>query len=628
MCSISGVIAPNLPPEAVAAAEAMNQAQFHRGPDGGGVWHDGNAVLAHRRLAIIDLAGGAQPMANEDGTLHLVFNGEIYNHAALRERLEQAGHVFRTACDTEVLLHLYEETGDMFVRELDGMFAFALWDAPRRKLLLGRDRAGQKPLHYFVQGKTLVFASELAALKHHPDFPAELDPRAAADFLSLQYVPSPRTVYTGVHKLSPASILRFFPDTGVLETEKYWDLNFLPKRDIPFADAKAELRRLVTEAVRKRLMSDVPFGVFLSGGVDSGVIAAVMTRLRAPEKTRAFTIGVADPRYDERDSARRTAAWINARTGGALEHCEKVVPESSFADFRDLFSRIGEPYADASLLPTAMLSRFARESVTMALSGDAADELFAGYDRYAAIRIAGLVRALPDKFRAGFFRRLRSMFPDANERTAAGRLRRLCGMLAEPEARQYFAMLDRCPPELRRKLFGERLRDAPDSAGIFAVPLSAKDRVEQCMETDFHVYLENDTLPKMDRASMSASLEVRDPFLDREVVEFAASLPVSYKLHGGERKYILREAFADDLDPAISTGRKRGFGMPVGAWLRGAWRDPARETLFSGPLFADGWIVREAAEKLWEEHQAGVRDRTYILFDLLALSLFLEQAGR
>ena len=626
MCSIAGAVKPRSMPEAVAAAEILNWAQFHRGPDGGGVWHDGLAVLAHRRLAIIDLAGGAQPMANEDGTIHLVFNGEIYNHAALRNDLQTAGHVFRSACDTEVLLHLYEQKGDRFVDGLDGMFAFALWDAPQRKLLLGRDRAGQKPLHYFLRDGMLVFASELWALRQHPDFPAELDPEAVADFLSLQYVPSPRTVYAGVRKLAPASILRFFPDSGKLETERYWHPEFQPKRAIPFADAKAELRRLVTAAVRKRLMSDVPFGVFLSGGIDSAVIAGVMTKLRAPERTRAFTIGVADPRYDERDLARRTAAWINERTGGALDHCEKVVPDGSFEDFQTLFSAFGEPYADASLLPTAMLSRFARASVTMALSGDAADELFAGYDRYVAMRIARRADFLPGALRSAFFRRLRSMIPDPGERTAAGRFRRLCGMLAEPADRRYFAMLDRCPAELRRELFGERLRDMPDAARIFDLPLTAKEAAERCMELDFHLYLENDTLPKMDRASMSASLEVRDPFLDRAVVEFASALPMSYKLHGHTRKRILREAFADELDPVVAAGRKRGFGMPVGAWLRGAWRDPARETLFAGRLFADGWIAHPAAERLWREHQSGTRDHTYILFELLVLSLFFERA--
>ena len=622
MCSIAGIIHPQSMTVAMQIAEAMNQAQFHRGPDGGGVWHDEQAVLAHRRLAIIDLAGGTQPMANEDGTLHLVFNGEIYNHIPLRKKLRQAGHQFRTSCDTEVILHLYEEKGDNFVQDLDGMFAFALWDASRRKLLLGRDRAGQKPLFYFLKNGTLVFASELAALRCHPEFPAELSATAVADFLSLQYVPSPHTIYREVRKLQPATLMRFFPDSGRVEQEKYWQLDFSQKCNMTFAEAKERLREVVIKSVRKRLMSDVPLGVFLSGGVDSAIIAAVVAKLSAPETVRLFTIGFDNGVYDERCNAQGTFDWLRCHGCGNVEHFVKTFPENDFGEIQRLIGHFGEPYADASMLPTLLLSHFAREKVTVALSGDGADELFGGYDRYLAIRLRRL-SILPAKWQRWFFRKMVEWLPDTGEWTMAGRLRRFCGMLATNRNHAYFSILDRCPPQLKHDLAGERLRGVVDTFRIFDLPFTAKDQVEQCLETDFQLYLENDILPKVDRTSMAASLEVRNPFLDRELVEFAATLPLSFKLHGTRKKYILREAFADCLPPAVSFGRKRGFGVPISQLLRNEWRDSAREVLFARKFYEDGWLSRSAVEQLWNDHQNELHDYSYILFNIVILSLFL-----
>ncbi len=624
MCSISGVIRPESLAAAILVVEAMNDVQSHRGPDGGGLWHDETAVLGHRRLSIIDLSGGSQPMANEDGCLHLVFNGEIYNHSDLRRWLQGKGHVFSSSCDTEVLLHLYEELGDSFVGKLDGMFAFALWDAPHRKFLLARDRAGQKPLHYFFRNGTLVFASELLALRQHPDFPAELSESAVSDFLSLQYVPSPQTIYRHVHKLPPATLLRFFPDSGRMEQENYWTLTYTPKNDISFVEAKEKVRELVIEAVRKRLMSDVPIGVFLSGGVDSAIISALVAKCSSPAKAACFTIGFDNSKYDERDKAESTCKWLFSHGFDNIEHHVKVFPENDFEEIGRLLSHFGEPFSDASMLATALLCRFAREKITVALSGDGADELFAGYDRYLAMRLANMA-FLPEAWRKRLFRRLCQFLPDAGERTLTGRLRRLCNMFGTEKNHAYFTILDRCPPNLKHTLAGERLREAPDSARHFNLSFSALDRVEQCLETDFHLYLENDILPKVDRTSMAASLEVRNPFLDRELVEFTASLPLSYKLQGTKRKHILCEAFPDCLPPEVASGRKRGFGLPVADWLRGAWRDTAYETLFSSSLFDDGWISRRAAEELWQAHQDNRHDNSYILLNLIVLSLFLQQ---
>ena len=562
--------------------------------------------------------------ANEDNTIHLVFCGTIYNDRGLHAQLQQAGHGFRTDRVAEILIHLYEERGDLFARELDGNFVFGLWDARQHKLLLGRDRAGEKPLFYFRKGYSIAFAAELAALREHPDFPAEWSEQSVADFFSLQYVPPPRTVYREVWQLPPASIMRFFPESGRMVIEKYWDLTFLPKRRITFADAKAELRHLVTESVRKRLDYDGDFGVFLSGGVDSGIIASVTAGFSGQKKIRAFTIGFEDAAYDERPLARMSAAYIGQQSGGMLDLQEKTLPQIPFRDFCKWFGPSGGLYCDTSLLPAGSLCAFAREQVGMALCGDAADELFGGYERYQVMKLARLCNHLPERFRKWFFRELiQKYFADAGERTRSGRIRRLCRTLGEAADRQYFSILDRCPAEIAGNLFGDRLKALASPAAAFSIRNTAREAAEKCMELDFHTYLTGDTLPKMVRAAAAASLDVRSPFLDRDVVDFAASLPPEYKICGRQRKYILREAFADTLAPEIFSGRKRGFGTPVGTLLRTAWHRDVPDVLFAESLFRGGWVTRHGVETLWQEHLSGRRDHSYILCNLLVLSLNL-----
>ncbi len=625
MCAIAGFVNFDHRAAAEQIIGAMNRVQRHRGPDGDGVFIDDRAALGHRRLAIIDLAGGAQPMTNEDGTLHLVFNGEIYNHLELRAWLEAAGHRFRTGSDTEVILHLYEECGAEAPAALCGMFAFALWDSRKRVLLLGRDRAGQKPLVYFRKGRILVFASEINALRKHPDFPDEWDAAAVHDFLSLQYVPSPGCIYREVQKLPPAHTLLFDADSGQARLDCYWQVNLADKSDWSFAAAVQRLRELLTEAVRKRLMAEVPSGAFLSGGLDSAIIATLMTRLRQPERTAAFTIGFADRAYDERSGARLAANHINLLTGNSLDHREKVVDPGDFDLLRKIVPCYGEPFADASMLPTALLSAFAREQVTVILSGDGADEIFAGYERYLAMRFASRFNHLPEAVRRLLFRLPARFLPDAGERTFFGRLRRLMMMLGASENGQYFSLLDRCPPALRARIAGERLRQADAETARLFCTRTAPDAVAQCMEIDFHTYLPGDILPKVDIASMASSLEVRNPFLDHEVIEFAATLPPEFKLHGRSRKHLLKHAFADLLPPETVAARKRGFGIPLAAWLRGRWQEPARTALWESPLPGSGWIDPRGMQELWEEHQQGRRDHSYLLWSLLVLALFMEK---
>ncbi len=622
MCSIAGIINPAEPESARSTVIAMNCAQQHRGPDSSGIFFDGTVALGHRRLSIIALDSGAQPMDNEDHSLHLVFNGEIYNFSRLREELMQKGHVFRTDSDTEVILHLYEEYGEKLAEKLEGMFAFALWDVPRRKVLLGRDRLGQKPLLYFRRGRKLVFASEMAALRCDPDFPSELDPAAISDFLSLQYVPSPRSAYRQVEKLPPAHTLWFDVDSGKVKQRRFWDPDYLDKNDLRFDAAAAWTRELVSRAVQKRLMADVPSGVFLSGGLDSAVVAMLAAKLRLPDPTCGFTIGFADPAYDERSGARLMAAQISRLTGGAFEHFEKEVDAGDFGLLRKLAGHFGEPYADASMLPTYLLAQFAREKATMVLSGDGADEVFGGYERYIAMRLAAQFDHVPLAMRQGLLRRIARALPDAGERTRSGRMRRFLLLAAEPVENRYAELLNRCPAELKRKLAGDALRPGLHD---YRFPVYAScDPVERWLETDLHTYLPGDILPKVDIASMAVSLEVRSPFFDHELIEFAAGLPLDYKLRGMNRKRLLKAAFADCIPPEIRQGRKRGFGIPLAAWLRGRWAEPARDALFGGILIRDGWMNLAALEEIWNQHQSGERDFSYLLFNGIMLSLFLE----
>ena len=624
MCSIAGVIGTGEPESARATVAAMNHCQRHRGPDGEGIAVCGRAVLGHRRLAIIDPAGGAQPMSDESGRITIVCNGEIYNHEALRQELAARGHRFQSRCDAEVLPHLYEEYGDAFVERLEGMFALALFDADKGHLLLARDRAGQKPLHYFISGGTLVFASELAALKVHPDFPAELDPRAVSEYLSLLFVPSPRTVYRHVRQVPPAHTLAFETAGGIVRETRYWRPDWSRRTTASFAKAAEQLREETRRAVRARLMADVPLSVFLSGGVDSAVIAAFAAAERAPETTNAFTIGFDERAYDERDTARRTAAFIRERTGRALIQHIRAVDPGDFETLVELAGHFGQPYADASMLPTALLSRFAREQSVLALSGDAADELFAGYERYLACRIAARFDCLPGALRRALFRTLARAFPDRGERTFAGRLRRLLLLPAESPARRSFAVLDRCDRTLKQELAGEYLREEAgrDAAAAFDFDLTAETLLGRSQEIDFYGYLPSDILPKVDIASMAAGLEVRSPFLDHRIIEWAASLPDEWKLCGRKRKYIFRRAYAGLVPEELWDAPKKGFGVPVAQWLRGRWEKPVRARLFGGALA--GWIREPAVERLWHEHQSGQRDRSYPLFALLMLALFLE----
>lgn len=630
MCGIAGIVNHRGDPAAGEIIAAMNAALVHRGPDASGIYLDEQVAFGHRRLSILDLENGTQPFKNEDGSVIAVFNGEIYNFRRLRDELTARGHTFRSATDTEVIVHLYEELGGECVRLLEGMFAFAVYNAKTRRLLLARDRLGQKPLLYFMTNGTLVFASEFSALKCHPKMPTELDVNAVSDYLSFQYIPGPGTIYRNVHKLAPGHQLEFRLNEGTTSIRSYWHLDHSLKLTEPFDEAARTLRGLVEKSVERRLMADVPVGTFLSGGIDSTIITAIAASKRLPEKTNAYTIGFNETKYDERTFAARAASAINQRTGGRIVHMERVVNPGDFTLLEKLCAHCGEPYADASILPTARLSEFAASGVKVALSGDGADEIFCGYERYLALRWASRFSLLPGFLQRPLLKAASGLIPDGGERTLSGRLRRFLRVMAATKEQRYFTLLDRCGASLKQTLFGEKLRAAANrnSAELFDAlqwELTSVNQIERLSEIDMHTYLPGDILTKVDIASMMYSLEVRSPFLDREVVEFAARLPLSYKLRGTKRKRILCEAFKDVLPREISGRAKKGFGVPVAAWLRRDWRSAAEQALFDGKLCNGEYFRRETVESLWKEHLSGKRDYSYLLWNLLIFSLFLER---
>ena len=627
MCAITGIINHHAFPGIERLLREMTDAQAHRGPDDDGFFIDQDAALGHRRLAVISPETGHQPIFNEDGTIVAILNGEIYNHLELRRELQQKGHRFTTESDTETLVHLYEEFGDSFVSQLQGMFAFAVYDCHRRRLLLARDRLGQKPLFYFMANDTLVFASELSGLLVHPAMEKELDIAAISDYLSLLYIPEPKTVYRHVHRLPPACTMTFSIDAPQPVIQPYWQLDFSRKAaHINFQDAAAQLRMLVENAVRKRMIADVPLGVFLSGGLDSAIIAAVAAQIRAPEACDAYTIGFADASYDERAAARATATAISRLPGVNLRHHELEVAPDDFALLHKLIRHFGQPFADASMLPTFLLSQFTRTGLTVALSGDGADEIFGGYERYIAMRMFHSMQRLPS-LSLYMFKAFAAILPDSGERTFCGRLRRLSRLFAHTKENAYFSLHDRCPTAVRHKLFGPRLHDAMNNALPFTEiekALTASNLTERCSELDIHTYMPGDVLTKVDIASMACALEVRSPFLDHELIEFAATLPWDFKLHGNDRKHSLKAAFADLLPSEILNRRKRGFGIPLATWLRTTWRKPSEEALFEGPLISEGFIEHKPLTEIWNAHQSSHSDYSYLLWTLLMLSLFLE----
>ena len=622
MCGISGLItsAGHLSEQILSSTLT---AQKHRGPDGQGTWTDGFCALGHLRLAIIDLSdAGRQPMSNEDGTVWITFNGEIYNFQTLRAELESLGHQFRSRTDTEVIVHAYEQWGTDCVRRLRGMFAFAIWDQRHRRLFAARDRVGKKPFFYTVQGDRFLFASELQGLLAFPGVPRDPDPFALDAYLSLGYIPPPRTGFKEVRKL-PAGhwiAVDLTPDGPVTRVDRYWSLEYRPKIAISEEEACEALREKLTEAVRLRMISDVPVGAFLSGGIDSSIVVGLMAKL-SPGAVKTFSIGFEEASFNELEHARRIAErW-------GTDHHELVVRPDALAILPTLVRHYGEPYADSSAIPTFYVSQITRQSVTVALNGDGGDESFAGYERYLGNQLAERIRRIPGS--GPLTRGLMRLLPDsAQTKSPLRRARRFLSVATQPMARRYQHWLGYLGEEDKQRLytpdFHARLRGASDPIWPDALFEAAAgfDPAEAAMSVDVESYLPYDLLVKVDITSMANSLEARSPFLDHEVMELAARLPIDLKLKGGTLKYLPKRAFPDLLPPENVNRRKMGFGVPVGQWFRGPLRELLLDALLSEQSLSRGYFRREPLEQLVREHLDGKSDRQLVLWNLLMLELW------
>jgi len=623
MCGIVGIVHLDGSPVSPEILSSMNSAIVHRGPDCDGIWNDGPAGLAHRRLSIIDLAGGKQPSTNEDGTVWITYNGEIYNHAELRRNLENKGHKFKTSCDTEVIVHLYEEYGRDCVTFLNGMFAFGIYDSKNRTLLLARDRMGQKPLVYFSDQKRIVFASELQALAKHPQMPRDINLQALHDYFSLQYIPHPDTIYSKVKKLPPAHTLEINLQFGKTRLNRYWKCRFDKKDDMTYEEAKSLLRQRLEDSVRIRLMSDVPLGAFLSGGIDSTIIVGLMAKISgAPVKT--FTIGFSDSKYDERKYAAVAAASFKT------EHYEKTVNPADFSLVEKLVRHYGEPYCDASMLPTYLLSGFTREKVTVALSGDGADEVFAGYYRYLVMKYSQFADFIPLPLRKSVFGVLTGILPPkTEERAIIGHIHRILSAASCANDSRYLDIISRFSEDMKSEVYGDKFkgftsRKTQEYIQALYLNSNAADPVEKIMDTDINSYLPGDILAKIDIASMACSLELRSPFIDYRIVELAASMPLIYKQDGTERKHILREAFSDLIPPELVKRRKLGFGVPLASWFRKEWAGILKERLLEGKAVKDNFFKKDVLEKIINKHQKSKADYSYSLWAMLVFELWLE----
>jgi asparagine synthase (glutamine-hydrolysing) len=602
---------------------SMCERMVHRGPDSEGLYVTRGAALGMRRLAIIDLVTGEQPVFNEDRSIAVVLNGELYNYREVRAKLEKLGHSFRSASDTEILPHLYEEYGDEMMQELNGMFAFALWDSKRRRLLIARDRFGEKPLYWGVFENTLLFASEPKVLLAHPSVKTGLNLQALRQYLSFDYIPAPLSIYQGIHKLPAANKLTL--ENGQVTVEPYWKLSYKTVSPVPTErEAAEQLRELMADAVRMRLVSDVPLGVLLSGGVDSSCVAAFAVRASS-DPVKTFSISFAESSFDESAYARGVAKFL-----GTDHHEERLSANLAANLVGEIGSWMDEPLSDPSLVPTYLLSRFTRKHVTVALGGDGGDELFAGYEMYKGHRWAELYNRVPAPLRAGIVEPIVRSLPVKTKNLSFDykALRFVTGARYDPVARHHIWFGSFTPDEqmqlLTREVLSETDSEIYRQAREFADDCDNDDLITRMQSVDTRLYLAEDILTKVDRASMAVSLEVRAPFLDPRVAEFAASLPSNYKLRGQKTKYILKKAVHELLPPFVTRRGKKGFGVPVAEWLKEKLRPLARDLLSPERVRRAGVFNPEYVERLQTEHEQGVANHRKLLWTLLMFELWHE----
>jgi asparagine synthase (glutamine-hydrolysing) len=613
MCGICGYVSFKKPiEEKRGLLQAMNDLMLHRGPDEGALYLEGRVGLGHRRLSIIDLSGGKQPMGNEDGSLTVVFNGEIYNFPELKAELQAKGFSFRTNSDTEVILHGYAAWGDKVLEKMNGMFAFALWDAKRQRLLAARDRLGKKPVYYHLGREGFAFASEMKSILRDPEVPREINSEAVDKYFSYGYIPAPHTIFKAVSKLLPGHSLVL--ENGNLKVTHYWDVTYRPDADCKNEDDYVEkLHGLMQASVKRRLISDVPLGAFLSGGIDSSVVVGLMAGIsNSPVKT--FTIGFEEKGYSEAADARAVAKLFNT------EHHEFTVHPDAVALLPDLVWHFDEPFADSSAVPTYYVSKMARSQVTVVLSGDGGDELFAGYNRYleagALSRYKKIPRVLREKVAAGLAGRL----------PMGTRGKFFLMALGQIERRENYDLADIYPPikaDLYSSDFEARLQgmDPPEASLRYwtDAPMDALSRMQYL---DTKVYLPDDILTKVDRMSMANSLETRAPLLDYTVVEFAASIPPSLQRKDGRGKYILRKMASRFLPPSILDKKKQGFAIPRDQWFQRDLKQYAADLLTSKKFKERGYFDDRNVRMMLDEHVRGQRDYSTWIWCLINFELW------
>ena len=606
--------------------ETMCQVIRHRGPDDQGIYVNGHVGLGMRRLSIIDLNTGHQPISNEDGSIWVILNGEIYNYLQLRRNLEKNGHQFVTQSDTEVIVHLYEEYGRDCVKHLRGMFAAAVWSEQDQELLLMRDRIGQKPLFYTIQDSYLLFASEIKSILEHPEVSRTVNLQAFDEYLTYGYVPCPATMFEGIYKLPPAH--RLICRNSSITTEPYWTVEYCQKNSQKAeAEYVEETTHLLREAVELRMISDVPLGAFLSGGLDSSMIVGLMSQISSlPVKT--FAIGFGEKTYDELEYARIVADHFQT------EHYEFQVTPKAQEIIEDLVWHFDEPFADSSAIPTFYVSKCAREHVTVALSGDGGDEIFAGYRRYLGRKLAEGFNRLPKGLRYSILNKWIAKLPEGTGYTGKSfikKLKRFVEQAADVEQYPYSSRLAVVSDELKRELYSRNMIEQTEvctpfgSLKAYFDQCAAQDAITQMLWVDLMTYLPDDILVKVDKMSMAVSLETRAPFLDHKLIEYLAGVPTSLKLRGWNPKYLLKKAGERFLPPQILQRQKQGFVVPIASWLKYEMREYIRDILLGETARNRGYMNPEQVERVLDAHQQGTLDYSQQLWAFLMFELWCRK---
>ncbi len=624
MCGIAGVLyADSNRSVGAELLTDMGNAIAHRGPDGEGTFRANSVGLVHRRLAIIDLEGGRQPLSNEDESIHVVFNGEIYNYQQLRRQLESRGHIFRTNSDTEVLVHLYEEHGPELCTHLRGMFAFAIWDARRRELLLARDHLGQKPLFIYRDNEKLVFGSELKAVLAHPNIDRTIDPAAVEDYLTFGFIPGQRSIFSRISKLPAAHRLRVSMSEFQASPKRYWQLSFDLEDRSTVDEWKQRVDTALHESVSAHLVADVPVGAFLSGGLDSSAIVAMMAGLRS-DPVQTFSIGFNEEEFSELPYAREVAKHFGC------QHTEEIVTPEAARDLDDLTFLYDEPFADASAIPTMAVSRLAARHVKVVLSGDGGDELFGGYARYSHdLKEAEIRSRIPRLIRSLVLKPMAAIWPKADWLPRPLRLKTLLQNISLDPAEAYANTVSACRERMRRSLlkpdFASSLNDYhPEHSIVSAYKHGQRDSLSGMLSADTNVLLPDDFLTKVDRASMGFGLEVRPPLIDWKLMELVATMPSEFKIRNGSKKWILKQLFESRLPNNLVNRRKQGFELPIDQWLRGPLQEQVRAHVLNPNGSLAQFINVEKVQALYEAHHRGTGRHGQLLWSLLVLARWLD----